>query len=466
MKTKKKVSKKLKSSWRKHVDVSDVEAFLDDKRLEERLGVPFAKRKDDDLFTIDTKPSTLIRESLFTSKKEKARNLPLKCFAALENTSAVPDPVIKRNTVRSKEERQHPALRKKNETRRKAGILKKKEFKELNKYFQRRVSQLKQKPKRKVAVGNDPWVETPDDSKLSKLKNWMNSNTLLHTVRNVSCFKESSNYRPEKVVTEVSSFEVPHPGISYNPTFQDHLTLVKEVAEKEIDLQKKEAHLDRVTQNLFKQITAEQNEKNWLEEMSEGLPISNSNAGKDTQDESDVSDGEYKAINPPVTREKKKTIKQRKKLLKLKQEELQRQEDKEQKKKVQDISKIRTIMNEVLQNEKKQKRRELKRIKKAAEKLEKPGRVGKNKFTGDESNFTSVNELTGSLREIIPVGNILKDRFHSLQKRSLIEVVKPQFKKKNKRKVKAYQLSSHRLEPIEFSASDVMKNLKRKKKTK
>lgn len=35
---KKKVSKRHKSSWRKHVNITDVDEFLEDKRLEERLG--------------------------------------------------------------------------------------------------------------------------------------------------------------------------------------------------------------------------------------------------------------------------------------------------------------------------------------------------------------------------------------------------------------------------------------------
>lgn len=88
----------------------------------------------------------------------------------------------------------------------------------------------------------------------------MNQNTVLHTVRNVSCFKKASNYRPEKSATVIPSFETPHPGVSYNPSFKDHLSLVNEVAQKELELQKKEAHLNRVTQNLFKHITAEQNQ--------------------------------------------------------------------------------------------------------------------------------------------------------------------------------------------------------------
>jgi nucleolar protein 53 len=35
---KKRVSKKNKKSWRKHTDIKDVESFLDEQRLEERLG--------------------------------------------------------------------------------------------------------------------------------------------------------------------------------------------------------------------------------------------------------------------------------------------------------------------------------------------------------------------------------------------------------------------------------------------
>lgn len=35
---KKRVSKRNKKAWRKHTDIKDVDNFLDDQRLEERLG--------------------------------------------------------------------------------------------------------------------------------------------------------------------------------------------------------------------------------------------------------------------------------------------------------------------------------------------------------------------------------------------------------------------------------------------
>ncbi len=74
---------------------------------------------------------------------------------------------------------------------------------------------------------------------------------------------------------------------------------------------------------------------NWIVEMSEGLPFHNEPDEPKTEEMEE--DSEYKAINPPVTREKKKTIQQRKKQQRLKQEEEKRKETKAQKKKALDI---------------------------------------------------------------------------------------------------------------------------------
>lgn len=67
--------------------------------------------------------------------------------------------IFNRNTTRTKEQRQHPILKKKNEIRLKKGILKKKEIVQLQKYFHKRVSCLEQKPRRKATVKEDLWAE-------------------------------------------------------------------------------------------------------------------------------------------------------------------------------------------------------------------------------------------------------------------------------------------------------------------
>jgi hypothetical protein len=38
MKTKKKTGRRLKRDWRTKIDVTDVDTFLDEKRLKERIG--------------------------------------------------------------------------------------------------------------------------------------------------------------------------------------------------------------------------------------------------------------------------------------------------------------------------------------------------------------------------------------------------------------------------------------------
>lgn len=113
---KRKVSKKLKSSWRKNIDDTDVDEFFEGKRLDERLGwvflhtlsanqfdtistifnysKAFELRDDAELFTIQKKPQNLIRDSILCPTKKEEPTL--RCYQALENTSAVPDPLIKR----------------------------------------------------------------------------------------------------------------------------------------------------------------------------------------------------------------------------------------------------------------------------------------------------------------------------------------------------------------------------------
>lgn len=99
-----------------------------------------------------------------------------------------------------------------------------------------------------------------DTSILSKTKNWMNNTTYLHTVRNTSDLTNKSNYKPGTPDTVLPSFEIPHPGSSYNPTFQDHLSLANTLSQKQLDIEKEESHLVRVTQKLFKLTTTTENE--------------------------------------------------------------------------------------------------------------------------------------------------------------------------------------------------------------
>ena len=70
-------SKKNKKSWRKNVDMAEINEFLEEKRFEERTGGSLEDKPDDALFTLDT--------NVEVSEKRKKRRepKPLKCFALL-----------------------------------------------------------------------------------------------------------------------------------------------------------------------------------------------------------------------------------------------------------------------------------------------------------------------------------------------------------------------------------------------
>merc|ERR1712156_1389408 len=87
------ISKKGKKGWRKNVDIQKVEEYLDDQRLEERLGGAFVDRPDEDLFTIDKDTTEKVDNVQKPRKKwrKNRENKPLKCFQHLEIKGGVND---------------------------------------------------------------------------------------------------------------------------------------------------------------------------------------------------------------------------------------------------------------------------------------------------------------------------------------------------------------------------------------
>ncbi|KAK0086048.1 hypothetical protein PV325_003985 [Microctonus aethiopoides] len=104
-KKRRRVSKKNKKSWRKHIDIKDVDKFLEDKRLEERLGNPFDVRSNEELFVVDAAPndSKAIKFNSKAAYRQALRAAEPRCFASLKPNSAVA-PFNKVNTKSSKKE--------------------------------------------------------------------------------------------------------------------------------------------------------------------------------------------------------------------------------------------------------------------------------------------------------------------------------------------------------------------------
>lgn len=81
---------------------------------------------------------------------------------------------------------------------------------------------------------------------------WITDATKRHSLKGIGKLRKRILKPPNKERTVLPSVEVPHPGTSYNPSYADHQSLLSEVVNKERNLMKEEAHLNRVTKYMFK----------------------------------------------------------------------------------------------------------------------------------------------------------------------------------------------------------------------
>merc|ERR1712038_1946351 len=118
---------------------------------------------------------------------------------------------------------------------------------------------------------------------------------------------------------------------------------------------------------------------------------------------------------------KLKTMKQRRKALKLLMKTKRKKYDKREKMRILDIYKIKTLTKEIKAEEEQiaqnmAKRKEQKEIKKNM-----PAAITGHKYEEQDIDLKLSDELTGNLRSLKPEGNLLADRYKSMQKRNIIE---------------------------------------------
>ncbi|XP_045504036.1 ribosome biogenesis protein NOP53 [Colias croceus] len=460
-KKKKRVSKKNKAAWRKHSDIRDVEDFLEDQRLEERLG-RFDTKKDEEIFMLDTVGEGKEEEkpdvkplSAKEQKRAKLNETP-RCFQILLPSSKVEDPNKKRNTVKATGSK--PSDLSKLTTNRKIqkGVLQKQI--ELTKKNIRTAREKKRKAKTiRQTFDKNLWSTSDLEAKgipASLCEEFISPEAQLHNVHTTQRFRAKPPL-PKTVVSRVA-VEPPHPGVSYNPSFQEHQDLLQQVVQHEEKMMKKEAHLLRVTNKMFRKITPQSKHNQWIEEMSVGLPQPH----KPQTDEHSDSDGEYRAINPPV-QNKKKDHKARRRQREMIEEKERRKREKIDKKKITDLYKLRKLQASITKKEKRleeeKKKKECK--KKELEETALPA-LNAHKTPKREPDFVPPEELSGDLRTLSASKNLLRERFESLQRRGVLAASRVMMKKK--RRVKSYFKAGHKV--TDQDVEKYMNNIDKKNK--
>lgn len=234
--------------------------------------------------------------------------------------------------------------------------------------------------------------------------------------------------------------EAPHPGMSYNPTFEDHQNLLAKAHEVEVLKLREELHLKRVLDDKFPKAEDAPTEKTWLKEMSQGL-------GLESEDESiyEPKDEELtmSVLMKPIRRENKKLKSQRRRE-KMKKEAIRKsQAHKSIMKRESGVFKLKKIVKEIKEAEKRSLERQKKKEQKMIDRMYYPHKLSQHKFQELDLPLNLSSEINGSLRKIITDGNLLEDRYKSLQKRNILE---PRIKSKPKRKYKLqeYVKRSHK----------------------
>lgn len=212
----------------------------------------------------------------------------------------------------------------------------------------------------------------------------------------------------------VSSVPTPHPGQSYNPEKKSYVRLVRKVVRAEKKKVEKQKKILKSVSSIRK--TEDEINKEWMDEMSQGLNLEPEKEQAEEEEEETVEDESEVAVKP-----KKKEVKKKKKTKKAPLAKVKKAQPKS----------IKKILKEIKEEESQLELRRKKRDAKLIAALHKPKKIRGIK-PEDKVVVPMPHELTGSLRSTKLNSNLLKDRFTSIQERSLVDYPKGETRSKSK----------------------------------
>lgn len=400
-------SRKGKKAWRKNVDVSDVQAGLEQAREEVIKGGIIAEKPSESLFTTDTKGSEAIQQSYNKIHK------PLKADQILAQRSAIPAiDARKRSGVTD-------GVLEPSSKRRKNGVSPR-EYERLREvaYGSQTVKNI---IKTDGAPDHDPWaVKRPEEEEQDPKLSYLDKTK---PIRAPATLKEApvSLVAGSRVVPAVAA---PKPGTSYNPVFQEWDAVLVAEGQREVEAEKKRSREAELEQERLDRIAA-----------AEGTER---DADVQTEDESawEGFESDYEGAEwLKKRRPERKTPAERNKVKRRKEAERREKWEKKMKEREKQQRQIGEIA--------KQMKIEAKASAMVKAEPEKPEEVndrvlrrrkfGKDALSEPPLELVLPEELQDSLRLLKPEGNLLKDRFRNILVSGKMETRKPIQQPKKKR---------------------------------
>ncbi|XP_033101155.1 ribosome biogenesis protein NOP53-like [Anneissia japonica] len=422
----KRFAKNRKKAWRKHTDIKDVEDFLEDQRMQLRTGGLVSEKKDENLFFVESKPAIEEPEHSKGRRKRVKVEKPLKCHRNLTPNPFIP-PVHSPTYTKPKKKGKRVLAKEEAERKGLIGRVKKQKL-EMAAVQRQTHKQLKQRQGESRKSGRqeyDLWsgkevdnVKSPDDG---------GHYLTITKQKRVKCRRQHLSKTP------VPAVEVLPSGASYNPSYEDHQDLLKDALVEAVACEKKEAKVNRW--HSFSTVDAYDQQKNWLSEMSEGLfneeekqPI----AIKESVKEDDTA-------GKTGTR---KTRLQRQKEAKIKEMENKIQKGKDKNIKMHQVYRLKALKNEIKEEEDLMKKKREKKLAVKKQLSKKTKQIGPHKYEAVPISYKLSDELVGSLRELKPEGDMLKECYKDYERRNMVE---PRvWKRGTKPNLKTVEKRSHR----------------------
>ncbi|KZV95978.1 P60-like protein [Exidia glandulosa HHB12029] len=407
-------SRKGKKAWRKNVDIVEVEQRLEEMREEERVvGAPLQKRTDDELFQVDTAGDDKIR-----AKTKRFDMSQLKSAKILAQRSAVPA-VVSRATVSSKDKQRLLQIGK----RKRLDALAAHDA--ASGVIGAGSASLEPTAAVKQSGRYDVWTEpADDDSEATKVDEFIEPIVKKRKV------KAPNTLLPHKNV-DVTPINIPHEGTSYNPPVAAHTELLRKAVEVE---EKRQADIAR-----HASVTVPRTNVG-----DEGVDYTGMTLDVPTGQQDD-EEPELEVVPVASRLPKRKTAQQRRKAAKIRAEKHVLAERAARKRLLGQVDGAKSLRKGTLASKAahqaalEQRRAEL--LQKAKEGLA-GQKVGKHKVPVGDIDVQLGEELGENLRTLKPEGNLFRDRFQSMQQRSLVEPRVRVMPKRRKLKLKDYELHS------------------------
>ncbi|EAU83781.2 hypothetical protein CC1G_07516 [Coprinopsis cinerea okayama7 len=408
-------SRKGKKAWRKNVDIQDVERGLEEMRGEERVvGTALQNLKDSDLFEIDVKGDDKIRPYL--PKFNASQLTSAKILAQRSAVPAVFSRPEKRKAPLTREEKER--LMRIAKRPRKGPFNSVQDTSELK--SGEGVVGLSEAVKQSGTY--DPWAE---DAKGEEEEKEEEVELGLEAVKKK---KVKPPVLPQpRAQIEVPAVAEPHQGTSYNPPVEAHQELLLQAHEAEA---KRVAELEKMAETKRKMEGALREVDPEEEDMSvpPGMKVDLPGEGDDGKDDEEGGEGEGEGEEVPVAPKKQpkmKTKADKNRAARVAAEQRALAERLAKKKLLASIEQARHLRKTTAKLALEREQRRLQKRLAFQEKIKKAGlagqRLGKHKVPEGEVDVQLGEDLSESLRQLKPEGNLFRDRFQSLQQRALVE---------------------------------------------